>query len=181
MEYLYNIKKSNIFHLMNNNITCSSKYLNKLSKIKNEEDNNINEVIFIKSSILNKSLRLCKKCIKLFIKKYNINNIIYDCYNNIIYENILENKLLGNIDLNGNIFIEKKNLYINLISIKDDNDIIKKYYLINNKDLYNIDELDILNIDLSLKKGKLLGPKMFILKKKLIIIKKIKLNLWEVI
>ena len=68
--------------------------------------------------------------------------------------------------------------YINLISINK-----KKYYLVNNKDLYNIDNLDIFNINSDLKIGKLLGPKMCIINKDMVLIEnnKLKYNLWEII
>ena len=171
MNDFFNINKSNIFHI----ISCTKKYLNKLSKLNNIDNLN--------------NYRLCKNCFILFIQKYRINNIIYHKYNNSIYLNLLVNikdnninntllkkKFIGNIDNNGNIYIN--NYFINLISINK-----IKYYLLNNKDLYNIDNLDILNIDSTLKIGKLLGPKMCIINKNMIIIEnnKLKYNLWEII
>ena len=123
------------------------------------------------------------------IKKYKINDKIYHRYNDNIYLNLLANlqdnnldnillkkKLIGNIDKEGHIYINDYS--VNLISINK-----KKYYLVNNKDLYNIDNFDILNINLDFKKGKLLGPKICIIDKQMIIIEnnKLKYNVWEII
>tara|TARA_B100000575_G_C23128590_1_gene654251 strand:- start:1313 stop:1819 length:507 start_codon:yes stop_codon:yes gene_type:complete len=167
MNDFFCINKSNIFHIINNNKSCTKKYLNKLSKLENTSNN-----------------RLCKNCYILFIKKYKINDNIYYRYNDNIYLNLLVNldnillkdKLIGNIDKDGNIYIN--DYYINLISINKE-----KYYLVNNRDLYNIDNLDILNINLNSKIGKLLGPNMCIINKKMIIINnnKLKYNLWEIV
>tara|TARA_Y100000741_G_scaffold156538_1_gene118364 strand:+ start:115 stop:633 length:519 start_codon:yes stop_codon:yes gene_type:complete len=171
MNDFFCVNKSNIFHIINNNKSCTRKYLNKLLKLDDLTNN-----------------RLCKNCFILFIKKYKINNTIYHRYNNNIYldllnisnnnlDNILlKEKLIGSIDEEGNININ--DYYINLISINK-----KKYYLVNNKDLYNIDNLDIFNINLDLKLGKLLGPKMCIINKDMVLIEnnKLKYNLWEII
>ena len=172
MNDFFCVNKSNIFHIINDNKSCTRKYLNKLSKIDDLSNG-----------------RLCKNCFILFIKKYKINDTIYHRYNDNIYLNLLvilqndnldnillKEKLIGNIDKEGNIYIN--DYYINLISINK-----KKYYLVNNRDLYNIDNLDILNINLDLKIGKLLGPKICIINKQMIIIEnnKLKYNLWEII
>ena len=168
MDDFYNINKSNIFHIINNNnISCTRKYINKLSKL-----NDLNDL----NDLNNK--RLCKNCFILFIVKYKINNIIFHKYKNHIYHNLLINikdndsdniidntilkkKYIGKIDSQGNIYIN--DYYINIISINK-----KKYYLLNDKDLYTIDNLDIFNINSNLKIGKLLGPKMCIINKKMI-------------
>ena len=171
MNDFFCVNKSNIFHIINNNKSCTKKYLNKLLKL-NDLTN----------------YRLCKNCFILFIKKYKINNTIYHRYNDNIYldllnisnnnlDNILlKEKLIGNIDKEGNININ--DYYINLISINK-----KKYYLVNNKDLYNVDNLDIFNINSVLKIGKLLGPKMCVINKDMVLIEnnKLKYNLWEII
>lgn len=172
MDDFFCINNSNVFHIINNNQSCTRKYLNKLSLLKDSSNN-----------------RLCKNCYILFVKKYKINDKIYHRYNDNIYLNLLVNlqndnsdnillkeKLIGNIDKEGNIYIN--DYYVNLISINK-----KKYYLVNNRDLYNIDNFDILNINLNLKKGKLLGPKICIIGKEMIIIEnnKLKYNLWEII
>lgn len=171
MNDFFCVNKSNIFHIINDNKSCTRKYLNKLLKLDDLSNN-----------------RLCKNCFILFIKKYKINNTIYHRYNNNIYldllnisnnnlDNILlKEKLIGSIDEEGNININ--DYYINLISINK-----KKYYLVNNKDLYKTDNLDIFNIDINLKIGKLLGPKMCIINKDMVLIEnnKLKYNLWEII
>ncbi len=172
MNDFFCINNSNVFHIINNNKSCTRKYLNKLSILEDSSNN-----------------RLCKNCFILFIKKYKINDKIYHRYNDNIYLNLLVNlqdnnldnillkkKLIGNIDKEGYIYINDYS--VNLISINK-----KKYYLVNNKDLYNIDDFDILNINLDLKKGKLLGPKICIIDKQMIIIEnnKLKYNLWEII
>lgn len=171
MNDFFCVNKSNIFHIINNNKSCTRKYLNKLLKLDDLSNN-----------------RLCKNCFILFIKKYKINNTIYHIYNNNIYldllnisnnnlDNILlKEKLIGSIDKEGNIYIN--DYYINLISINK-----KKYYLVNNRDLYKIDNLDIFNINSDLKIGKLLGPKMCIINRDMVLIEnnKLKYNLWEII
>ena len=172
MNDFFCINNSNIFHIINNNKSCTRKYLNKLSILEDSSNN-----------------RLCKNCFILFVKKYKINDKIYHRYNDNIYLNLLVNlqdnnldnillkkKLIGNIDKEGHIYINDYS--VNLISINK-----KKYYLVNNKDLYNIDNLDIFNINSDLKIGKLLGPKMCIINKNMIIIEnnKLKYNLWEII
>lgn len=171
MNDFFCVNKSNIFHIINDNKSCTRKYLNKLLKLDDLSNN-----------------RLCKNCFILFIKKYKINNTIYHRYNNNIYldllnisknnlDNILlKEKLIGSIDEEGNININ--DYCINLISINK-----KKYYLVNNKDLYKTDNLDIFNIDINLKIGKLLGPKMCIINKDMVLIEnnKLKYNLWEII
>ena len=173
MNDFYNINNSKIFHIINNNKSCTKKYFNKLSKLNVFIDLNHN--------------KLCKNCFILFIKKYKINDVIYHEYNNNLYFNLLnndtnisnillKNKFIGTIDNNGYIFIN--NYSINLISVNK-----KKFYLVNDKDLYNINNFDILNIDSNLKLGKLLGPKICIVNKEMIIIEnnKLKYNLWEII
>jgi len=151
---------NNKYHLLINNKSCNSNYLFKF----------INKNIYEKKTCI-----LCKKCNKLFIKNYYINNNIYYCYNNNIYDNLLEKNIIGNINNNGNIYLINNNIYINLISINK-----IKYYLINNYDLFDIN-INIFNIDLKLKIGKLLGPNICIVKKNMIIINKIKFNQWKII
>ena len=171
MNDFFCVNKSNIFHIINNNKSCTRKYLNKLLKLDDLSNN-----------------RLCKNCFILFIKKYKINNTIYHRYNNNIYLDLLnisnnnlynillKEKLIGSIDEEGNININ--DYYINLISINKN-----KYYLVNNRDLYKIDNQDIFNINSDLKIGKLLGPKMCIINKDMVLIEnnKLKYNLWEII
>ena len=152
-----NIYNSNIIHIKYNNKTCKNIYISKLFNIHNLK-------------LFNNKI-LCKNCATLFLDKIKIYNLYYYIYNNIIYYNIFYNIILGSINNNGNILFN--NINLNLISINKN-----KYYLINNIDLY-IYNINILNINNYKKIGKLLGPQMCIINKNMIIINKLKYNLWE--
>lgn len=151
-----NIYNSNIIHIKYNNKTCNYKYISKLFNIHNLK-------------LFNNKI-LCKNCQKIFLEKIKIYNSYYYIYNNIIYYDIFNSIILGSIN-NGYIFLN--NISFNLVSINKN-----KYYLINNIDLYDYN-IDILNINNYKKIGKLLGPQMCIINKNMIIINKLKYNLWE--
>ena len=151
-----NIYNSNIIHIKYNNKIFNYKYISKLFNIHNLK-------------LFNNKI-LCKNCQKKFLEKIKIYNSYYYIYNNIIYYDIFNSIILGSIN-NGYIFLN--NISFNLVSINKN-----KYYLINNIDLYDYN-IDILNINNYKKIGKLLGPQMCIINKNMIIINKLKYNLWE--
>lgn len=155
------LNKSKILHFIdidNKNI-CNNRIINKI----------------IDNNTLNK-FKLCKLCCNKIIDKVEINKNIFLKFKNILYEsqeNICINKKYGIIQ-NGYINIENHNINVNYIKINK-----TYYYLINNIDLYEYNDFDIYNIELSKKIGKLLGPKMAVIRKEMIIINSLKYNLWN--
>jgi hypothetical protein len=160
--------KSKIIHIVKNDAIC------KKTK---------NKYINISQNNLHSTNKLCKICNKKF--KYEeiiINNNIYYKLNNIIYtsNNILKNSIFAIIEDN-TIKLTDYNLVIDLISLNK-----KRYYLINNL-LYDITNKDIFNNILTNSIGKILGPKLAILytkennikKKNMVVIEKLKFNLWD--
>lgn len=157
---LKQLKKSKVYHLFTQEKFLCRKGNDYLS-------------ILLKS---NNKYKFCKKCEKLLLrdyKKININNTNYYIQENNIYSiNDLINSI-GSIDNEGNITFNSLGYKINRISINK-----VKYYVINMKDLYNIDNIDIFEGNINNRIGKLLGPQLVVVKKKMIEIKKIKFNLW---
>lgn len=154
------LKKSKIVHFIdiNNKNICSNRIIDQLI------DENLSE----------KKYKLCKLCCSKMIQKIEINNNIFFKFQNILYKS--EN----------DIFLDKKyaiidNGYLNIHNNKINYIKINKnyYYLINDIDLYDYNDFDIGSINLSQKIGKLLGPKMAIIRKEMIIINNLKYNLWK--
>ena len=160
--------KSKIIHIVQNDSIC------KKTK---------NKYINISQDNLNSENKLCKICSKkIKFIEITINNKNYYKLNNIIYtnNNILKNYIFAMIEDN-KIRLIDYNLIIDLISLNK-----KKYYLINNL-LYDITNEDIFNNILINSQGKILGPKLAILytkennvkKKNMVVIEKLKFNLWN--
>tara|TARA_B100000401_G_scaffold429787_1_gene363814 strand:- start:1781 stop:2281 length:501 start_codon:yes stop_codon:yes gene_type:complete len=161
---LGNLKNSNIYHILdiNNNNICKNARMTNLVKLDDFSSTN--------------KFKLCKLCQNRVFKKISIYSKIFYRYKNILYKDcndICKNKVYGIIGENGDIDIKVYNFSINCIEIDK-----IKYFLINNTDLYDISNIDVLDNIFNNKLGKLLGPKMAIIKKNMIYITKLKYNLW---
>ena len=164
------LKKSKIVHIIENDAICKKK--TNIKKYYLIEDENRDKYKFCK---------LCNK--KKQFNQININNKIYYELNNIIYnnDNILKHKKYAIIKDN-KIIILPYTTTIDLIKLNK-----IKYYLVNDNILYDINNQDIFNNNLDNSIGKILGPQMAIIyekednkiKKKMIIIDKIKYNMWS--
>tara|TARA_B000000475_G_C15756198_1_gene349090 strand:- start:53 stop:556 length:504 start_codon:yes stop_codon:yes gene_type:complete len=166
MFLIGNLKNSNIYHFLdnqNNNI-CKNTRMTHIIDCDELDENN--------------KFKMCKLCSNRLITKIKLFNLDLYKLNNYLYENIddiCKNKIYGIIDLNnsGNIYIKKYNYNINLVKINN-----ITYFLVE-KDLYSIDNTDILYNIFNNNLGKLLGPKMAKISKELVIINKLKFNLWN--
>ena len=159
---LYKIKKNKTINILNEKVNCCNK---RLIEYKIELDENV----------IYNNYKICKKCIKKNIEIININEIDYYLYENNLYKDIINKELIGILDNEGYLNIDDNNIKINKISING------KYYYLILKDLYMLDNIEF-NKKLILKKnsiGKLLGPNIAIINKEMIIIKKVKYNLWR--
>ena len=157
------LNNSKVLHIIdvNNKNICSNKLMNKV----------------IMYNDLNNKYKLCKLCSNRFIKKITINNIIFYKLYNLLYESIDDiclKREYAEILSNGDLDIKNLNITVNYIKINK-----VYYYLVNNVDLYNGNDLEIFNNDFSKKIGKLLGPKIAIIRKEMMIIDNIKYNLWN--
>lgn len=155
------LKKNKVVHFIdiNNKNICSNRIIDELV------DENLSE---------KKKYKLCKLCCSKMINKICINNNTFFKFQNILYSSendIFLKKYFAIID-NGYLNID--NNKINYIKINKN-----YYYLINDTDLYDNNDFDINSINLSLKIGKLLGPKMAIIRKEMTIINNLKYNLWN--
>lgn len=152
-------KTAKTIHILDNNITKCNK-------------TNITERV----SYINSDYNLCKICQKKFnITKINIfDSSPYIKINNIIYTDEELDTIYGIIKNDGNISFKDINTEINLISINK-----IKYYLVNNSELYSFDNKNVLNNIFENKLGKLLGPQIALIKRNMIIIDKLKYNLWK--
>lgn len=162
--YIGNIKNSNIFHFIdkkNKNI-CANKLVESNYPLSEFNNNNKH--------------KLCKLCLNKTIDHIYINNhIFYKLQSNIyISLNDIFNNIYGIIKDNGYIYIKLYDYTINYISINNND-----YYLINNMYLYNIDNFDIFHNIFQNKIGKLLGPKMAIINKEMVIITTLNYNKWS--
>ena len=157
---LKQLKKSKVYHLF-----TQEKFLCR-------RNNNYFSVLLKP----NDKYKFCKRCERIMLrdyKKININNTNYYIQEENIYSiNDLMN-CIGTIDNEGNITFNSLGYKINRISINK-----VKYYIVDMKDLYDIDNIDIFEGTLDNRIGKLLGPQLVIVKKNMIQIKKIKFNLW---
>lgn len=153
-------KNAKIIHIIDNNITKCNK-------------TNITERV----SYTNSNYNLCKTCQKKCnIAKINIfDSSSYIKINNIIYTNEELDTVYGIIKNDGNISFKDINTEINLISINK-----IKYYLVNNSELYSYDNKNVLNNIFENKLGKLLGPQIALINKNMVIIDKLKYNLWKI-
>lgn len=154
------LKKSKVIHFIdiNNKNICNNRIITEL-----KEEN-----------LSGKKYKLCKLCSSKILDKININHNIFFKFDNILFKS--EN----------DIFLDKKyaiidNGYLNIDDNKINHIKINKnnYYLVNDIDLYDYNDFDISSINLSEKIGKLLGPKMAIIRKEMIIINSLKYNLWK--
>ena len=157
---LKQLKKSKVYHLF-----TQEKFLCR-------KNNNYCSVL-LKPTI---NYKFCKRCERILLrdyKKININNINYYIQEENIYSiNDIMN-CNGSIDNEDNITFNSLSYKINCISINK-----VKYYVIDMKNLYDIDNIDIFQGNIDNRIGKLLGPQLVIVKKNMIQIKKIKFNLW---
>ena len=162
---LGNLNNSNIYHIvdLNNNNICKNTRMKNIVKLEDFKNDN--------------KFKLCRLCQNRSMNKILIFDLEFFQYKNILYkksDDICKNNIYGIIKENGDIYIKIYDYTINYIEI-DKN----KYFLINNTDLYDSSNTNILKNDFTNKLGKLLGPKMAVINKNMIYIKKLKYNLWN--